>query len=216
MKTLNIITTCFVLLFMNPVSAGTPGDKFREAMQKCISELYNASSIGDLQHTVNALQRIGAAEVKQWEPQYYIAFGYLMMANRETDGSKKDHCLDKAMAAVKKAKGILPADSEIIALEGFVYMLRVTVDPTSRGHALAPTASKTFAKAIELNPHNPRALALSAQMQFGTARFFGTSTAEACALVQKSLEEFNTDRSENDLAPTWGKPMAESLRQQCQ
>ncbi|MEX2235493.1 MAG: hypothetical protein WD824_25250 [Cyclobacteriaceae bacterium] len=215
MKKLTIITVCSALIMFCFNNDSMANDKYLEVMQKSISAVYTASDIPQLQEAVNTLERIGGAEKTKWEPQYYIAFGYIMMANQEKDGAKKDSYLDLAAAAIEKAKKLAEQESEIIALEGFVFMLRVTVDPGSRGPEFAPKAMKTFAKAIALDAENPRALALMAQMQYGSAQFFGNSTAEACENIKKSLEKFSTYKSGNVIAPVWGKSMAESVSQRC-
>jgi hypothetical protein len=119
------------------------------------------------------------------------------------------------MAAIAKAKAIVPKESEVIALEGFAYMIRVTVDPATRGPQYVGIAMQTYGQAINLNPENPRAFALLAQMQYGTAQFFGSSTTEACGTLAKSLEKFETYKSENPLAPQWGRGMAEGMKEQC-
>ena len=139
-----------------------------------------------------------------------------MMANREKDAIKKDGYLDLALVAVEKAKAIKENESEIIAMEGFIHMIRLTVDPATRGQQYSGMAMQNFGKAIELNPENPRALSLLAQMQFGTARFFNSPPTEACGTVTKALEKFETFKSENPLAPVWGKGMTEALKKNCQ
>jgi tetratricopeptide (TPR) repeat protein len=184
-------------------------------MQKNIQALYQATEIPDLQQAVNSLERIASVEKTKWEPYYYASFGYVMIANREQDAAKKDGYLDQAMVSLNQAKAILSNDSEIIALEGFVYMIRVTVDPATRGPQYAGQAMQAFGKASALNPENPRALTLTAQMQYGTAQFFGSPTTEACVTLNAALEKFNTFKSDNPLAPQWGKGMAEGLKKQC-
>jgi hypothetical protein len=94
-------------------------------------------------------------------------------------------------------------------------MMRVAIDPATRGPQYAGLSMQAFARATTLNPENPRALALMAQMQYGTAQFFGSPTAEACGTLTKSLEKFDTFKSDNPLAPRWGKGMAEGLKTQC-
>ena len=190
-------------------------DKYVDAMKKNIDVIYKAQSIEELQQSVNAFERIGAAEKTKWEPHYYAAFGYIMMANQEKEASKKDTYLDQAMASLDKAKAIVANESEVVALEGFVHMIRVTVDPGSRGPQYAGLAMQTYGKAIALNPENPRALALLAQMQYGTAQFFGSPATEACETTKKSLEKFDTFKSDNPLAPQWGRRMAEGMREVC-
>jgi tetratricopeptide (TPR) repeat protein len=207
-------TVLFVLLLVAQTLFAND-EKYIAAMQKNIHAVYTTETIPDLQLAVNALERIAEAEKTKWEPYYYASFGYVMMSNRETEGAKKDAFLDQAMTAVNKAKEIAPNESEVVALEGFIYMMRVTIDPASRGPQYGPLSMQTFGKALALNPENPRALAMMAQMQYGTAQFFGSPTTEACATKDKALAKFETYKSENPLAPQWGKKMAEGMKDQC-
>jgi hypothetical protein len=217
MKTYNIIPVLIAAFILMLAHVGFANDgKYEESMKKNIQAVYNAQTIAELQQSVNVFDRIGSVEKTKWEPPYYSAFGYLMMASREQDAAKKDAYLDLAMKAVEKAKAIAPQESEVITLEGFAYTIRVSVDPASRGAQTAPLAMQTLGKAAALNPENPRALVLLAEMQYGTANFFGSSTSEACATVTSALEKFNTFRSDNTLAPQWGKGMAERLKAKCQ
>lgn len=205
----------FALILSVQFSFASDG-KYLEAMRKNIQAVYTAQNINDLQATVNTLERIGAAEKTKWEPFYYASFGYIMMSDKEKDNAKKDAYLDLAVAELEKAKKILPNDSELTALEGFIQMLRINIDPATRGQQYSGLAMQSFGKAMALNPENPRAIALMAQMQFGTAKFFGSSTADACGLVTKATEKFSTYKSENPLAPQWGREMNEGLKSQCQ
>ncbi|MBT1695776.1 hypothetical protein KK083_02730 [Fulvivirgaceae bacterium PWU4] len=217
MKTFNILPVLLAaLIFALASSAFADDGKYEAAMKKNIQAVYQAKSMDEYQQAVNAFDRIALAEKTKWEPHYYSAFGCIMMAAQEKDAAKKDAYLDQAVTAIGKAKAIAAQESEVIALEGFAHMIRVTVDPASRGAQLSPLAMQAFGKASALNPENPRALVLSAQMQFGTAQFFGSSTTEACAVVTRSLEKFNTYKSDNPLAPQWGRSMAEKLKAQCQ
>src|SRR5690606_18807438 len=210
--TLSLIVALIITL-VRPALAND--EKYRVAMEKNIQAVYEAESITQLQQSVNAFERIGDAEKTKWEPYYYAAFGCIMMATRENERNQKDAYLDQAMATVRKAKAIAPGESEIIALEGFVHMISDTVDPAVRGAQFSSEAMQAFAKAVELNPENPRALALLAQMQFGTAQFFGSSTAEACGTATVALEKFETNQPESTVAPSWGRQMAEELTAQC-
>ena len=212
-KIIPLLIAAFVLLLVK-VSMAT--DKYAESMQKNIQAVYNAQTIPDLQNAVNAFERIGSAEKTKWEPFYYASFGYIMMATREPDKTKKDTYLDQALAAVEKAKELVPNESEVIALEGFVHMLRINIDPAARGQKYSSLAYQSYGKAKALNPENPRALALLAQMQYGTAQFFNSSTGEACGTNSSALEKFATFKSDNPLAPQWGKRMAEELNEECE
>lgn len=189
--------------------------KYIEAMKKNIDVVYMAKTAQELQAAVNAFERIGAAEKTRWEPYYYASFGYIMMAISHQELSGKDAFLDQASNALSKAKELKPDDSEIVTLEGFVYTIRVSADPASRGPQYAPLAMQMFGKARALNPENPRALALMAQMQYGTAQFFGSPVTEACATLDLALTKFDSFKADNPIAPQWGRPMAEELKKQC-
>jgi hypothetical protein len=214
MKTkLMIVTLLLALLYSTTVSA--TDDKYKEAMIKNIKLVYEAKDVASYQGAANTFERISAAEPSRWEAYYYTAFAYVMMSNIEPDLTKKDSYLDLAMQAVSKGRELVPAESELAAIEGFIYMLRIPIDPATRGMKFAPQAMKAFENAVALNPNNPRAVAMKAQMEFGTAQFFGNGTQSACALNASALEKFSTFVPADELTPTWGKSMAESLVGQC-
>lgn len=215
MKNLTIIPILiFVLLLIVQTVFAT--DKYTEVMLKNIEAVYKAQSAEELQSLANTFHRIGEAEKGKWEPHYYEAFSYLMMTTREKEKSKKDAYLDLALKSVETAKILQPNESELVALEGFAHMLRVSIDPASRGQMYSGMAFESFHKALDMNPENPRALNLLAQMEFGTAQFFGSPTTDACATLNKAIEKFATYKAENPLAPQWGKSMTESLKAKCQ
>lgn len=211
MKTITLILALVISVYANATD-----EKYFEQMGKQIQAVYAAQTIEQYQSAVNTFDRIAAAEKTKWEPYYYSAFGSVMMANKETEGAKKDAYLDKALASIETGKGINPNESELVALEGFVHMIRVTVDPGTRGQQYSGMAFQTYSKALGMNPENPRTLAFMAQMQMGMANFMGSPTTDACATVKKSLEKFTTYKSENPLAPQWGKGMSDGLVKQCQ
>jgi hypothetical protein len=190
-------------------------DKYSEQMSKHIAAIYDAETPEQFQQTINAFERIGNAEKTKWEPFYYASFGYILMANTEKDPARKDAVLAQAKAALDKAAAIRPNDSEIVALEGFITMIGLTVDPATRGPQYSMLAVQSFSKAIALDPKNPRALGLMAQMQLGTAKFFQQSPVEACATARQALELFNAAKPADPLAPAWGKSMTEGVLESC-
>ncbi|MBL7873651.1 MAG: hypothetical protein JNM78_18680 [Cyclobacteriaceae bacterium] len=211
MKTINI----FLLMIISITSWGND-EKYFAQMSKQVHAVYTAKTIDEYQVAVNAFDRIASAEKSRWEPYYYSVFGNIMMAINEKDVTKKDSYLDLALAGVEKGKALAPDESELVALEGFVYMIRVTVDPATRGQKYSGLAMQTFGKAVSMNKYNPRALALLAQMQLGTARFFNQSPTEACETARKAATIFESAvEPQNPLAPRWGKEMNLEVMQQC-
>ena len=211
MKTLILFLSAFAC------TALAQTDRYTSTMTQHIEAVYKAQTPEEYQQAINAFERIGNAEKTKWEPFYYASFGYIMIAVRQQEAAKKDSYLDLAKAALDKAQAVLPNDSEILALEGFIHMIRVTVDPATRGQQFSMMAMQSFGKAVGANPNNPRALSLMAQMQLGTAQFFNQPPTEACATGNKALALFNnTTTAENPLAPRWGKGMTEGMLKSCQ
>lgn len=198
------------------ISTFASDEKYFAQMGKQVQAVYTAKTIDEYQVAVNAFDRIASAEKTKWEPFYYSGFGNIMMAIAEMEGSKKDSYLDLALTAIEKGKQLVPEESELVALEGFVHMIRVTVDPATRGQKFSGLSMQTFSKAIGMNPKNPRALSLLAQMQLGTARFFNQPPTEACETARKAAAIFESAaESENPLAPRWGKEMNLGVLQNC-
>jgi hypothetical protein len=213
LKMIPMLLVLFLSFFVTTLSAND--GKFIEAMRKNIDMIYKAQTAEEYQAAVNSFERIAGAEKQKWEPKYYAAFGYIMMAIREKDAAKKDSYLDMALQLVESGKKLAPGESELPALEGFAYMIKLTVDPATRGAKYAPIASKSYEQALQLNPDNPRALSLLAQMQYGSAQFFGSSTAEACNTLQQALAKFESYKAESPIAPQWGKAMTEDMKANC-
>ena len=209
------IQLVIALIFFSTLSVLANDEKFVSAMQKNIKAVYEAQTPDQLQAAVNSFERIATAEPSRWEPLYYSAFGNLMLSARETDAAKKDQYIDLATQSLKKASALKPNDSEILALEGFALMMRLSVDPASRGPQYAGASVKAFEQALAINPQNPRALSLLAQMQYGTAEFFNSPPTEACQTNEKALELFAMEKPESLLAPAWGRTMAMGLKQKC-
>ncbi|MEQ9593120.1 MAG: hypothetical protein RLN86_10990 [Cyclobacteriaceae bacterium] len=212
MKTCIHIILCIFLTS----TVASANDKYEQAMLQQIEAVYKSQSNEELQNVINTFERIGSAEKSKWEPFYYASFGYVMMATREENPTTKDSYLDKAEEFLKQAEAILPKDSEMATLQGFIYTMRLTVDPATRGQQYSGLAMQALSKAVELNPENPRALGLMAQMQLGSARFFKAPITEACETAKVAIEKYDAEAPTNPLAPRWGRPMTESVIRQCQ
>ncbi|HYC83688.1 MAG TPA: tetratricopeptide repeat protein [Chryseosolibacter sp.] len=215
MKTKITLSLAIVLLMNVSTPVYSNDEKYVEAMQKNIKTVYEAATMEELQGAVNAFQRIAGVETDKWEPLYYAAFGNLMLCTREKDPAKKDQYIASAFELIAKAKAIADGESELYALEGFGMMLSVSVDPGTRGPQYAGRAVQAYEKALKLNPDNPRAWALLAQMQFGTAQFFGSSSAEACETNNTAASKFASFQSGNPLTPRWGNAMVTTLKEKC-
>jgi hypothetical protein len=190
-------------------------NKYVETMQGAVNELYQAQGPADFDPVINKLQRIGQAEKDKWEPHYYTALGFTFKSFRIQESTAKDALLDQGLSALKQASAVAANNAEILALEGFINMLKVSVDPATRGQTLTPKIMATFGQAIAADPANPRPLLFMAQMQIGTAKFFGTPIDEPCKMIQKSVTLFENYRPSSPLTPMWGQEMTKDYLGMC-
>jgi predicted GNAT family N-acyltransferase len=214
------LTFIFAALLFTIQTATAQESPYQKAMKKEIAKLLETDSLPLLQQSANAFARIAELNPKEWQPYYYQALAYTFQGvNKALTADKKDEALAKAEELAKKADGVSPNNSEIVALQGFITMGKVSVDPSSRGQSLSGQVMQTFGKALALNDKNPRALVLLAQMEYGMAKFFGSGTEKACGSAKQSLAIF-TGQDEAALKaalePTWGKNLAEKMVKGCQ
>lgn len=177
-------------------------------MAAAIEQLYQAQTPDALQQAGNTFERIAKKETDKWHPRYYAAYAQIMLTTRAEESAKQDKYLDVALDHLKVAKELSPKNSEILALEGFIHMLRIPIDPATRGPQYSGLSMSALQQAIALDPENPRAHLLLSDMQYGTAQFFGSDTSEACATLEKAIELFENSSPASKLDPAWGKEWA--------
>lgn len=208
----NLILT--ILLFF-AVSAAFANDAYTNAMKKNLMALEQAKTIAEYTAIANTFERIASMQTEEWLPAYYSAYTNIMISNLHPEAEAKDTYLDKAQDHLDKAIKLKKDESEIVALQGFILMMKVDVDPATRGQAMAGKVMATFEKAVQLDPGSPRAQFLLGNWVYGTARFFNASTDEACGLIKKSLLLFEEAQA-GELDPQWGKEMAMEILKNCE
>lgn len=213
MKKITLIIATLVTVFS--VNAQNK-EAYMKAMAGGLQKLGSATDVASMQAAAGQFERIAAKMDKDWYSNYYAGLSYTRMSMMAEGISTKDEYSKKALEFAKKAKDISPNNSEVVALEGFVYMAQLAADPNTRGQMLSGKVMQNYGEALRLNPENPRALALLAQMRYGTALFFGSSTAEACGMAKNSLPIFESEEKGQSFNPTWGVEMANGLISQCE
>ena len=208
----------FIILASMNFMAFTENDPYTKAMKEGKQMLQEAQAGEDFLAVANKFGRISEAEQDKWHPAYYAAYAMTIVAAMEPDPAKKDETLDAAQQFLDKSSTVEHDSSEVLALQGFIYMIRIGVDPANRGQQYSGMCAGSLQKAKNINPENPRVLYLLAQLSFGTAQFFGSDTSEACQLNDQALEKFKAlaESASDPLAPDWGKEMSERFKTQCE
>ncbi|WPP48645.1 hypothetical protein [Catalinimonas niigatensis] len=184
---------------------------YEQAMKKGMDDLQNAGSPEAMNQVANYFERIASVETVQWLPNYYAAYIRINLGFME----QSDEQLDQVQTHLDQMMNKQKDESEVMALQGYLHMIRISLDPANHGPQLAPKTLETLSKAVQMNPENPRALMLLAQMQYGTAQFFKSDTGEACQMVAKSLTLFEQEKVASTFSPAWGKEIAQSIQQEC-
>ncbi len=210
---MKIIYTTLLVIFATTLTA--QNDKFTSSMEGAIAELYQAQAPTDFDPVINKLNRIGQAESSRWEPHYYVALGQVFKSFRFQDVTEKDQILDQAHSALDKAQTADANNAEIVALRGFIDMMKISVDPGTRGQTLTPKAMGAFGKAMAMDPDNPRATLFMAQMKIGMAQFFGNGIEEPCAMISSAEKLFENYEPKSKLSPMWGADMIGQYKEMC-
>ncbi len=123
--------------------------------------------------------------------------------------------LDKAQAAIDKAKELAPNNAEILILQGFIYVARIWESPFLNGGLYGRKISKLFQQAIEMDPENPRAYYLKGLLTYHTPRFVGGGKERAKPWLETANEKFDTFNVESAILPYWGVSENQALLLSC-
>lgn len=201
------------LLFLG-LTTQAQNPQYMKAMGKALTEMGKAQSAEDIQKVANTFDRIAAQAPTEYLPNYYAALNMIHQSFRTRGTAERDIILDGALERVKTAQGVSPGNDELEVLYGYAMMAKMVADPQTRGQQYSPIIMQSFGKAMGMDPTNPRAMAMMARMELGTAQFFGSEPTKACGMAQQSLELFASEKPEG-FEPSWGKEQAEEILQNC-
>ncbi len=211
MKTKNLV---LLLLAFSLTSFYQGG--YETAMKNTLAQLGQATTREALLTVANKFERIGRAEKDRWLPFYYMAFAKTIAATLEENPASRDNYLDEADAAVDNLKGLAYDKAEVLALQAFIRMIRISVDPATRGQHYAMQAASLLEEASAISADNPRVVLMMAQLQYGSALFFNADTGPACDRFKQALALFARQKAKaGPLAPAWGRAEAEKMLAKC-
>lgn len=182
--------------------------KYEKAMTSTIAQIDTAQSPETIKKMANKFERIGNAEKDQWLPFYYQSLCYMRLAVTELIAGNMPATapyVEKAQVILDKAKDLQEENSEIVTLQGWIYMGRIWEDPMTMGMQFGPLSTATLQKAMQLNPENPRPFSLMAQNLLYTPESFGGGPGVALPMFETAAEKFETFKPESNLHPNWGK-----------
>ena len=210
------IASIILLIAISPVFSTNVND-YEKAMKDALVKLNQATTVDDLSLVANQFERIANVEKDNWLPIYYGAYSRVMMAAMELDPQKKDPYLDAVQQNLDEVEKLDHDATERMALQGFLYMIRMSVDP-ARGIELGQKCAMILNQAYMMNDQNPRAVLMLGQFNHGSAQYMGADTSEACAMFDTTLQLLDQPREKDSdkFLPNWGKDLALNMQKQCQ
>ncbi len=199
-------TVVFILtIVLGSNSLFSQDNKYEKAMLSAIEKMENAAGNEETLECANQFERIASAEKTRWMPYYYGAYCLVVISFDEPEGGKKDLILDRAQENLDKAFSNNPDESELHALQAFLYPSRILVDPMGRGMMYMEKIAVSLETAKSLNPDNPRPYFLDAINKLNFPPSMGGGPEVAKPIFELADAKFKAFKNENSLWPKWGE-----------
>ncbi|MCB0705014.1 MAG: hypothetical protein KDC34_06880 [Saprospiraceae bacterium] len=200
-KLLFIAFTLIIPFFLQAQNA-----KYQKAMGQALTEMKSAKDAESLQKLANDFGRIAQAETTEWLPAYYQSLSYMQLSllAMSENPSKLGALLEEAQKALDQAMDISPNNSELLTLQGYIYIGHIWMDPMTNGAKYSPIVGSTLATAMELDPNNPRPYYLQAMNIYFTPEFYGGGANKALPIFEKAESLFESFELASPFHPQWG------------
>ncbi|NNE32315.1 MAG: hypothetical protein HKN40_08100 [Winogradskyella sp.] len=209
---MNVIVKLAVILIISCISASSQAQtNFENGMSKAFELWQN----GNIDTAENLFERIAVAEPNEWLANYYVAQINSLKSWNEKDESILKAQLDKAQNHLDIANSKSKANEELLVMQAQILTNWVAFDGMTYGMKYSAKISELYAKALELNPNNPRAAFCKADWDMGSAQYFGKDTSPYCAAIDASVKLFDTFKPKSKLHPNWGKERAQQVAASC-
>lgn len=207
-----LLVISLLSLFFTKTFAQNPA--YVSAMENAINLLSEFENTENTKQGISQLERIAAAEPKEWLPSYWAAYGLANLTYAETDADKKDIILDKADKFLAAAEKLQANNDEIEVIKAYLAGARMAVAPQDRWQKYGGIVSQSLQNAIKLNPENPRAKLLEAQGIFYTPEAYGGGKKKSQPLFEDAINKFTKFKPATSISPNWGERAARWLMSQ--
>ena len=212
MKTMTTTTTFLflTLLFSFPVYAAD----YETTMKTNLQKLGEAKTLADFNALASQFERIANAEKDRWQPGYYAVLCYLNAVTQlQLSEDEKTAQLDKAQPIMDNLKKNFKNESEVFALQGFLYEMRIMGMASAMKYS--SLATEVLEEAEKMNLANPRVYYLQGMNVFHTPKAFGGGKEKAKPLFEKAAALFESTKPATTLDPTWGAEYNKKMVEQC-
>ena len=183
-----------------------------KTLETAVMQFNQANKNLNYQELYVQFEQLYAVNKTNWLIPYYAGMTKSIMCLLKM--GDKDALANDALLWVGRAKSIMVND-EVYCAESLAYTAKMSVNPLLRWLTYEGKIKKSLSLAKKLNPNNPRAYVLEANIQQKIPYIFGGGCKSVKPLIQKAEFCFNTQTKPNSVEPSWGFQSLVQLKKAC-
>jgi hypothetical protein len=200
----------FILLMQLPVQAQVTNQS--KALEEAVIQFNQTNSPSSYTQLYLQFEKLYSVDKTNWLIPYYAGMTKALMCLLKM--GERDALANDALLWIGRAKLIVQND-EIYCAESLAYTAKLSVNPALRWFSYEGKIKNALSLAKKLNPNNPRAYILEANIQHKLPFIFGGGCKSAKPLIQKAEWCLNTQTKANSAEPSWGIQSLVQLKKAC-
>jgi hypothetical protein len=200
----------FVLLMQLPLQAQSPNQA--KVLESAVMQFNQANNPSSYKQLYLQFEQLYSVDKTNWLIPYYAGMTKSIMCLLKM--GDRDALANDALLWVARAKAI-EVNDEIYCAESLAYTAKMSVNPALRWFTYEGKIKNTLSLAKKLNPSNPRAYILEANIQQKLPFIFGGGCKSAKPLIQKAELFISNQNRANSIEPSWGIQSLVKLKKAC-
>lgn len=200
----------FVLLLQLPLQAQSPNQS--KVLESAVMQFNQANNPNSYKQLYLQFEQLYSVDKTNWLIPYYAGMTKSIMCLLKM--GDRDALANDALLWVARAKAI-EVNDEIYCAESLAYTAKMSVNPALRWFTYEGKIKNTLSLAKKLNPSNPRAYILEANIQQKLPFIFGGGCKSAKPLIQKAELFISNQNRANSIEPSWGIQSLVKLKKAC-
>ncbi len=200
----------FILLMQLPLQAQSPNQS--KALESAVMQFNQTNSPSSYTQLYLQFEQLYSVDKTNWLIPYYAGMTKALMCLLKM--GERDALANDALLWINRAKSIAVND-EIYCAESLAYTAKLSVNPPLRWFTYEGKIKNALSMAKKLNPNNPRAYILEANIQHKLPYLFGGGCKSAKPLIQKAELCLNNQAKVNSIEPSWGVQSLVKLKKAC-
>jgi hypothetical protein len=204
------LVVLFVLLLQLPLQAQSPNQS--KVLESAVMQFNQANNPNSYKQLYLQFEQLYSVDKTNWLIPYYAGMTKSIMCLLKM--GDRDALANDALLWVARAK-VIEVNDEIYCAESLAYTAKMSVNPALRWFTYEGKIKNTLSLAKKLNPSNPRAYILEANIQQKLPFIFGGGCKSAKPLIQKAELFISNQNRANSIEPSWGIQSLVKLKKAC-